>query len=531
MQGHRDPQISLFAANQMPHRVAPDSFYGRMADVFDVLFQDDDLKELYDASNGRPSLPPSLMSGALLLQYHDDVSDKETAERVLYDLRWKIALHLPLDYAGFDPSSLSYFRKRLAENGQERYAFDRFLAVARAAGFLPDRVTLLADTTWVKGAGAVQDTFTLLRKSIRQLLRTLGFAPPNKRKGLARSVQQLLANYVDRDRKATIDWADPVQRSAHLKQMVQDAEAALGLARAQSDKAEVRAAGWLLTKILGDDIEIDARGNPQLGQGTAEDRTISLTDPAMRHGHKSKAHLFAGFKTTVATELESELILDVHDLPANQGDGQALMPTVHRVEAHLGVTVERVIADGAYPTGPNLAACATYQPAPIDLVGPLGTPPDSTVAKSAFAIDLQAPTATCPTGHTVNGTPARQDGRMVLQFQFPRATCQVCRLFARCVRSKTKGRSVVTDEYERYRQKARARQQTKKFKGLYRLRSRVERKQAELVWHGLRDTRYIGELKRQLQRLWTAAVVNLKRLFRLAAQRDKTLRTILLLAG
>jgi hypothetical protein len=43
------------------------------------------------------------------LQFHDDVSDQEEAERILYDLRWKVALHLSLDYAGFDASSLSRY--------------------------------------------------------------------------------------------------------------------------------------------------------------------------------------------------------------------------------------------------------------------------------------------------------------------------------------------------------------------------------------------------------------------------------------
>jgi len=85
-----------------------------------------------------------------------------------------VALHLPLDYKGFDPSSLSYFRKRLVKNKQERYAFDRLIAVARLAGLLADKLTLLIDTTWAKGAGAVQDTYTLLRKSIRKLLRQMG---------------------------------------------------------------------------------------------------------------------------------------------------------------------------------------------------------------------------------------------------------------------------------------------------------------------------------------------------------------------
>ena len=80
MLGRRDPQQSLFSAQNLPHRVPADSFYGRMAAVSGVLFQDDDLKELYDPDNGRPSLPPSLMSGVLLLQFHDDVSDEEAVD-------------------------------------------------------------------------------------------------------------------------------------------------------------------------------------------------------------------------------------------------------------------------------------------------------------------------------------------------------------------------------------------------------------------------------------------------------------------
>lgn len=79
-----------------------------------------------------------------------------------------------MDYAGFHPSSLSVFRSRLATYGKERYAFDRFIQVGRAVGFIPDKVTLLIDTTWVKGAGAVQDTYTLIRKSVRKLLKAMG---------------------------------------------------------------------------------------------------------------------------------------------------------------------------------------------------------------------------------------------------------------------------------------------------------------------------------------------------------------------
>ncbi len=525
MLGRREAQHSLFSAANLPHRVPAASFYGRMAAVSDVLFQDDDLKEMYDPGNGRPSLPPSILSGVLLLQFHDDVSDEEALQRLQFDLRWQVALNLPTDYPGFDPTSLGHFRERLAEYGQERYAFDRFVTVGRAVGFIPDRVTLLTDTTRTKGAGAVQDTYTLLRKCLRKLLKQLGYAAAGKRRGLAPETERLLATYLEQDRKAKLDWSDPQQRAEQLKVLFQDADAVLELAAEQADDAAVRATGWLLVKIMGDDIAPDEQGNPQIAVGTAPDRIISITDPEMRHGHKSQVQRFDGFKVAVTTEQSSEMILDVQDIPAAGSDGQALMPTVARVEEYAGVTVEQIIGDGAYGSGENRAACAQQQ---VDLLAPVRQPQDPTVDKSAFQIDLEQQSATCPQGHTVTGTPGpREHGRPTLLFTFGRATCEACPLFKRCVRSKVAGRTVSTHPYETYLRDARLRQQTDEFQERYRRRSAVERKQAELVQHGIRQTRYLGHRKRQLQRLWTAAVVNLKRLFRLCEMRNQDLRKLL----
>ena len=525
MLGRRDPQHSLFSAANLPNRVPSDSFYGRMAAVSDVLFQDDDLKEMYDPDNGRPSIPPSILSGVLLLQFHDDVSDEEAVQRLQFDLRWQVALSLPTDYAGFDPTSLGNFRERLAEHGQERYAFDRFVTVGRAAGFIPDRVTLLTDTTRTKGAGAVQDTYTLLRKCMRKLLKQLGYAVPGKRHGLAAESERLVATYLEQDRKARIDWANPAERAKQLKVLFQDAEAVLDLAAEHIDDADVRATGWLLVKIMGDDIAPDEQGDPQIAEGTARDRIISTTDPEMRHGHKSSAQRFNGFKVSVTTEQSSEMILDIQDIPAAGSDGQALIPTIERVEQHAGVTVKQVIGDGAYGSGENRATCAA---AHIDLMAPVMQPQDPSVAKSAFQVDLEQQTAICPQGQTASGKPGpKEHGLPTLQFAFARATCAACPLFKRCVKSKVAGRTVSTGPYEAYLLDARLRQQTDEFKERYRLRSAVERKQAELVQHGVRETRYLGHPKRQLQRLWTAAVVNLKRLFRLCELRHQDLHTLL----
>jgi hypothetical protein len=86
---------------------------------------------------------------------------------------------------------------------------------------------------------------------------------------------------------------------------------------------------------------------------------------------------------------------------------------------------------------------------------------------------------------------------------------------------------VRTNAHEDLLQAARLRQQTAEFKALYPLRSAIERKGAELAQHGLRHTRYLGQRKRLFQRLWLGAAVNLKRLFKLAAQRKVDLGAVL----
>lgn len=510
MLGRRNPQRSLFEAQAWPHRVPADSFYARLGAVMVQLFTDDDLAGMYCLDNGRPSLPPSLMSAVLLLQFYDDTSDAEAIARLSFDLRWKVALTLDLDFDPPHSSSLSIFRGRLLAHGQERYAFDRLLAVGRAAGFLPQKLTMLIDTTPQLGAGAVQDTYTLIRKGIRRVLKAAGYQATAKRRGLATN----LTAYLESDRKAEIDWHDPAARAAQLKTLAADAQAVLELAMTESDDAEVRAAGWLLTKILGDDLVTDEHGDPQIGRGVAPDRVISLTDPEMRHGHKTAARHFSGRKVQVAVDAESELVLAVEVMPANRTDGADLLEVVDTIETQAGVTVERVLGDTSYGTADNRAACAGRE---IELVAPLPEAGDPAVAKAAFRLDLETPSATCPAGHTTTTTHSARDkqGRPVLRFIFSRAVCEACPLFARCVQSKTEGRTITSHHHEALLRAARTQQATPEFKDQYRQRAAVERKIADLVRRGLRRARYIGRAKVRLQNHWIGAVVNLKRIFSL----------------
>jgi transposase len=115
--------------------VGRDSFYGFLASHRGELFRDEDFTCLYCSGNGRPSVPPSLLAMALLLQAHDGVSDEEAKARADFDLRWKVALGVGLEQRPFAKSTLQLFRARLILHERVRTVFQKSLAFARRTGY------------------------------------------------------------------------------------------------------------------------------------------------------------------------------------------------------------------------------------------------------------------------------------------------------------------------------------------------------------------------------------------------------------
>jgi len=88
MLGERGPQPGLFAADTMYLKfVGPSTFYGFLAAHRGEIFRDEDFAKLYCLDNGRPSVPPSLLATALVLQTYDGVSDDEAKK--VYPQGWK----------------------------------------------------------------------------------------------------------------------------------------------------------------------------------------------------------------------------------------------------------------------------------------------------------------------------------------------------------------------------------------------------------------------------------------------------------
>ena len=81
-------------------------------------------------------------------------------------------------------------------------------------------------------------------------------------------------------------------------------------------------AAELLATVTGQDLETGAGGVFRIARKVAADRVISTVDPDARHGHKTSARGFDGYKGHVAIDPDSEIITATEVTPGNGGDAE-----------------------------------------------------------------------------------------------------------------------------------------------------------------------------------------------------------------
>jgi len=515
MLGKRGPQRGLFEADTVyGDFVGRDTFYGFLAAQRGVLFRDEDCAALYTLDNGRPSVPPSLLATALVLQTYDGVSDEEARQRATYDLRWKVALGVEMDARPFAKSTLQEFRAQLIVHHEQRRVFERSLTLAQERGHFPrqQKRRVALDTTNILGRGAVKDTYNLLADGIQQVLRVLaGQAAAPLVEWATRAGYGRYVSSPSLKGGTPIAWDDPAARDRFLGEIVADADRLLEQVRAAraaleaggpADSALVTAVG-LLSRVLQQDVERSASG-PTLKQGTAPDRLVSIHDPEMRHGRKSARKRFDGHKAAVAVDTDSQLITAVDVLAGNAPDDQGALGLVEQSEQATGCAVGETYGDCAYGDGATRQAFAEVDRVLIAKVPALTN--QGRFPKTAFQIDLGARACTCPgeqTTHDLRRIAGGQQG-----FFFAAAVCGACPLRAQCVAG-AGGRTIALHPQEALLQAARAFQASPAFAEARRRRQTVEHRLARLVQLGLRQARYVGRTKTLFQLLMAAAVANL----------------------
>ena len=528
MLGERSEQRGLWEADWLYlDHVGRESFYGVLASLRGRLFRDAEFAEFYCADNGRDSVPPSLLATALLLQFHDKVSDAEAKARADFDLRWKVALGIEVEERPFAKSTLQVFRAQLILHDKVGEVFESSLRLARESGYLKGRGMKVAlDTTNILGRGAVKDTCNLLTDGIVKLLRALA-----QLKGInvgqwakSQGYHRYLGSSVKGE--AAIDWSDKRARAALLAGIVADADRLLELSRqAQGELPEDRAerqgivaAAELLGLLLLQDVARTDDGvglGVSLKDGVSRDRMMSVHDPELRHGHQSRRRRFDGHQAAIVVDTGSQLITSVDVLPGNAPDNLGALELVEQSEANTGVPVEEAMGDAAYGDGATRQACADAGRTLIARVP--GRPNRSHFPKEDFRIDLESGSCTGPAGQVTrrirpSGTRTGPTGRryQLKGFRFDRALCGVCPLRSQCVAAKPgTGRTVQLHPQEALLQQARALQQSEAFAEYRQRRVVVEHRLARLVQLGIRQSRYFGRAKTRFQLYLAATVANL----------------------
>lgn len=516
-------------------KLSPTSIFELLHRECHRLFPDDAFADLF-RDVGRRSVPPRIVAVVMVLQRLEGLSDREAVDRFTFDVRWKYAAGgLDLNYPGFVHTVLVDMRARLRSSQDPNRVFTTVLDVARNAGLVGRRRVL--DSTPLYDAVATQDTVTIIRSAIRGVLR-IAVAPLVTE---LRSVLKRDDDYASAG-KPTCDWDDAPAREALVDALARDAYAVLIHLEGSPILDEMRAAAAILASAVGQDLELSDDGCFRIARRVAPDRMISTVDPEARHGHKTAARGFDGYKGHLAIDPDSEIITASAVTAGNVADGvvtKELLEEILPAKTPFESAVKAGESGPVEATKPLAGGSAEAATPPVEVYGDASygtadvllhleeagavayvkvqgaTAPGGVFTKEAFRIDLENETVTCPVGQLV---PIRRskDGSGLAIFGI---ACKSCPLAPSCTTAKD-GRNIRVHAHERILSATRAQQKSPAWRASYKAtRPKVERKLGHLMRrrHGGRRARMRGTERVGQDFAMLCAAVNLRRLATLDA--------------
>jgi hypothetical protein len=289
--GLAPPQADMFATTttfcEPPLRA--DSIYALLHRECQRLFPDELFADLF-CDTGRRSVPPMIVAVVMVLQRIEGCSDREAVERFAFDARWKYAAGgLGFDHPGFVHTVLVDMRARLAGSERPDRVFEVVLDTAKRAGLVGRRRVL--DSTALYDAVATMDTVTLIRSAIRGVLRVCDGVLESELRGLLRRDDDYRSAG-----KPVCDYDDVAAREGLIDALARDARAVLAALDERDLPDAVIEAARVLAAVTGQDLDEGADGVFRIARRVAKDRVISTVDPDARHGHKTAARGFDGYK-------------------------------------------------------------------------------------------------------------------------------------------------------------------------------------------------------------------------------------------
>jgi transposase len=499
------------------------NIYMRLRDQLGTFYQDEQFVSLFPL-RGQPAYSPWRLALVSVMQYVENLSDRQAADAVRARIDWKYTLSLELGDAGFDYSILSEFRQRLIDGSLEQQMLDMMLSKFEAAGLLKARGQQRTDSSHVLAAIRVLNRLENVGETLRAALNSLAVAAPEWLVSVADS------EWYDRYARRIEDYRLP-QSKEERKELAEtigrDGKRLLDAVysdHAPSWLGEIPAVEtlrqiWLHQYyIIQGELKLrETKDLPpvSLRSDSPHDTEARYATKGIRHWVGYKVHLtetcdnnaprlITNVETTIAPKPEVKMTEVIHQALDDSGR----LPKEHFVDT--GYIDARLL----------VTSQEDYQ---VELVGPVRTDQswqaqdEQAYSIEQFSVDWDGKSVTCPQGQTTQYWQPTHDtnGNDVICIKFSRKGCWDCQTRSQCTRSKKDARSLTLrpnkTQHEAIQQ-ARQQQQSDEFKQRYNRRAGVEGSISQGVRSfGLRKARYIGLAKTHLQHLLTAAAINLAR--------------------
>jgi transposase len=504
----------------------------RVRDELPGVFADEQFVSAFGV-RGRPGISPGQLALVTVLQFAENLTDRQAADAVRARIDWKYALGLELTDSGFDHTVLTGFRQRLIEHGLEETLLDVLLARLSELGLVKAGGRQRSDSTHVLAAVRSANRLEFLAETLRACLEALAAAVPEWLAG------RIDADWVDRYGARMDSYRIPKGNDKRTEMAVRvgvDGFELLDAVHAASAPAWLREIPAVVTlrtvwirqyhrTISHDRQEVawreekdlppsrqricspydtDARYATKRGSGW-EGYKIHLTETCDDTTAAGLPHVITNVATTDATVTDVELLEQIHtDL-----DRRNLLPGEHIVDA--GYTSAELLVGAQRDYG-------------ITLLGPLRVDNSAQARtgggfdRTAFAIDWDNERVTCPQGvaNTIWST-CRERGRESIVVRFPITSCQPCRVRPQCTASTRTGRQLMLRPHDIHHavERTRTEQTTDDWKQRYATRAGVEGTIHQAVaTTGVRRCRYTGLPKTRLAHIFAATAINMIRLDR-----------------
>lgn len=497
--------------------------YLQMRDELGCVFADEQFADLFPR-RGQPAEAPWRLALITVMQFAEDLTDRQAADAVRARIDWKYALGLELRDPGFDFGILSEFRERLIDNEATERLLDTLLTCFSAKGLLKTG-RQRTDSTHMLGNIRLLNQLELIGETLRYVLNTLAVAHPSWLKNV------ISPEWFDRYSRPINDYRLPKAEDDRRRLAEQiGADGQFLLACVESDSAPA----WLqqlsvldtLRRVWAQQFVMNEQGQLQWQTGdqsvSAGQHLCSPYDPDARYARKRETR-WVGYKvhlTETCVEDAPNLITHVETVEASQADGAALGGIHADLAQQCRLPSEHVV-DAGYISSQTLAKSQNQYP--LELLGPV-RPDNSWQAQAPdrfdithFAFDWERQVVTCPAGKTSlpwREYAGRRDQPTYLA-KFRESDCRRCPLHASCIeRPQTLSRSVSVLKQQEFLalQAARKRQLTDSFKESYAIQAGIEGTISQAAFTlGMRRARYRGLPKVHLQNIAIAAAMNLIR--------------------